>query len=57
MDLKIWDKVSKESFAVAVCSGAMYNLNLKQSYQSHFCSLNAVINNPPIKPRFIKKAL
>ena len=32
-------------------------LNLKQSNLIHFCSLNALINNPPVKPRFIKTAL
>ena len=32
MELKNWDKASKESIAVAVCNGAVCtNLNLKQS--------------------------
>ena len=30
------------------------NLNLKQNNSIHFCSLNEVINNPPIKPRSYK---
>ena len=40
-------------FAMVLCM----NLNLKQNNSIYFCSLNAVIKNRPIKPRFIKTAI